>query len=159
MLSQETLNNLLIADGPVLDEATAIENLVNSYGEYCLDAECNEIQVSSSAIDAGKAAMAPALVGMTDSDIGNTVIQAGMGAFWDAVVNTPDSFVGADSNTAPSLEDLVTSLDTAYATMLSQGDSLQEAYNKIAAQIHNQTSGNEDGTGLCDFGGEEFPIK
>jgi hypothetical protein len=66
------------------DEGEAIESLALAFKNYFLDAASNGIPVSPVAADLGEVAMRGALTGL--STTGAAAIQAGIVAFWGALV-------------------------------------------------------------------------
>ena len=102
MLNPLTLRDELLALAPTNSEASAIDTLSNAYATYALGAEAGGVTITPAGVDLGKAALKPALVGMSASGAGLSIIPAALLAFWVAVAaGLATSFVGATLITPP----------------------------------------------------------
>src|SRR5512140_327970 len=86
MLTPAKLKNELMNLGLYDNEAAACQTLADAFSNYFADAMSNGVPIAAGALPAAKAAMAAALVGMSVSGAGAAKIQAGIIAYWGAVI-------------------------------------------------------------------------
>jgi hypothetical protein len=98
-LLPNTLRDELVAIGNVADEESARDGWADAYATYFSGATSNGVPVGS--VTAARNAMDAALVGL--STTGAVAIQAGITAFWGALVASPAVvFAGATVITPPA---------------------------------------------------------
>lgn len=136
-MSQSTLA-LLLQNPPQGAEADAIVDIAGAYAEFAEDATALT-PILAAGIALGLAAMAPALVGMSDPGKGSEKFTDGIQAFWGAVAGgLTTSFVGATAITPPPHAGLKALLDSAFVTNVSNKASLEDATDLIATHMHAQ---------------------
>lgn len=136
-MSEATLASELEALVPEATEAAAAARLTEAYGNYAADAEGNAVPIESTGIDLGKAAMEPALAGMSAPGAGATVIANAVIAFWVAAA-VPASFPTATIVVPPPNAGLAVALEAVFASNTAAQASLEDAAANIAAVMHAQ---------------------
>jgi len=124
---------------PVATEAAAIVNFVNAYGVFAADAEAGPATITPAAVTAGKAAMQAALVGMSASGAGATIMFNGVVAFWAAVAALlAGAFAGSTAITPPPHAGLVVGLTSVFASNTSSALSKNDATQNVAAVFYSE---------------------
>lgn len=137
MMSQATLATELLNLTPTATEAGAVAALTDAYGVYAAEATANGVPLSAAGVDLGKAAMATALVGMSDPDAGLTKIPAAVAAFWSAVATGgPTSFAGATAVTPPPHTTLPADFEALMTSNTAASVTSQEAADSLAEILH-----------------------
>ncbi len=134
---QATLATQLQNMIPVNLEATAITNLVNAYGTYASTATGAGVPIAAPGVTIGKTAMSTALVGMSATDAGRTLIPAACLAFWTAACAAfATTFPGSIASTPPPHVTLPTSFLTTVDANTSGSLGLVASMKAIAAVMH-----------------------
>lgn len=137
-MAQSTLEQELLNLDPQPTEAGAAAILTDAYGAFVLEAEAGGVMISEVGVDLGKAAMLPALTGMS---LGNaeTFWSAAVIAFWGAVAGAlTGSFAGATLITPPPHAGLSTLLSAAFTANIATQASKETAMAVLAAVFYSQ---------------------
>lgn len=156
VMSAATLASNFDAMALASTEAAAITAWAQAYTDYVAQARCGAVNVNVLAINAApKSALAAALVGMSASGAGAAKMQAGLVAFWAAIVGTRAiCFPGASFATPPpGTAGLAAALASTFAANAAPGVTKTAALASIASVFHAASSG-----GTCTFGVPTFPI-
>ena len=133
-----TLSTELQNMTPSTTEASAITALTDAYGVFAADATAST-PILSAGVDLGKAAMAPALVGMSVPNAGAAKMVAGIVAFWVAVAGgLTTSFTGATAIFPPPNAGLQAALDAIFPANTAGNLSLADAMTNVANAMHAQ---------------------
>lgn len=135
-MAEATLAGELRALTPTTNEADAITALVDAYGTYAADAAAGAATVPSTNIEAGKAAMASVLVGMSIDNAGIAKIPASVIAFWAAAVVPP--WPPAVSGVAPPNATLAGLLAKTFEDNRVESRSFEDATGAVAEDMHSQ---------------------
>lgn len=155
-MSQATLKTELVAMDLYGQEAQAVVAWAAAWSAYFADAETNSIPINPLALPTAEAALASALLGMSGSGAGAGKIQAGIQAWWGAMVAAPSTFwTGCTLITPPpGLSGIAAALQPVFDSNTSGGVTEDAAYNAIAGVFHPANLG-----GKATFPGPlEFPI-
>lgn len=134
---QATLAAQLQNMTPTDQESVAIATLVAAYGTFASTASAGPSVITPAAITAGKAAMQPALTGMSSSGQAATIIAAAIQAFWVAAA-TPAGFPPAIAVVPPPNAGLAALLSATFTSNTSGDLSLAAAANTVATDMYNQ---------------------
>lgn len=142
---QATLKSELVNMDLYGDEAQAVVAWAAAWSAYFADAETNGIPIESAALPTAETAMAADLLGISASGAGAGKIQAGIQAWWGAIVATPSAFwPGCILVTPPpGLSGIATALQSAFDANTSGGVTEDAAYNAIAGVLHPANLGGE----------------
>jgi hypothetical protein len=140
MLDVEVLKTELASLALTLNESDSITTLVNAYGTYATDAQTSvtNIPILPAGIVLGKAAMSPALVGMSVSGQGATKLQSAITAFWVAAA-IPVSFTGSTGVVPPAISTLSSLLVPTFVTNTSGSKNKTDSIAAFATDIHTAT--------------------
>lgn len=140
-MSATTLKDELLAMGLFDNEPEAIQGWAAAFRTYFEDAVAGAVPVETSALDAPESAMAGAMTGLSTS--GASAIQAGVIAFWAALVAAPAVyFVGATLITPPlGLSGLAAALTTVFANNTATKASASTAYAAISGANNAANTG------------------
>lgn len=153
---QATLKDEFVTMDLYSDEASAIDAWATAWSNYFSDAETNGIPIQAAALPTAKAAMVAAMVGLSSSGAGAAKIQAGIQAWWSAIVSSPAAFwPGCTGITPPpGVSSIAAALGSVFASNTSGALSEEDAYNAVAGVLHPNNLG-----GLAAFPGPlSFPI-
>lgn len=121
-------------------EAAAVTNFVAAYGAYAASATGGAAPITPAGVNLGKAAMAPALTGMSAPGAGVPCLVAGCIAFWAAVAGgLATSFAGATVVVPPTFAGLAALLTATFASNVAGNLTAPQAFNAVATAIHAQT--------------------
>jgi hypothetical protein len=143
-LAAADLKTALLAELATLPgtEAAAIEAWAEAFATYFEGATANGVPATPAALHAAaKTAMKGAMSGL--STAGATAIQAGVVAFWGALVAAPPTYFTAALalSAAPGLSGLAPALAGVFETNQSSGASQDTALGAIATAIHALQTG------------------
>jgi hypothetical protein len=147
----------LIALGLYGDEPSAIEAWADAYHNFMLDAECNAIPAMPSPMDTCKTAMGLAMTGL--SVTGAVAIQAGIAAYWNAMVPlTSGIFVSSipPMTPPPTISGISAALLPVFISNVATEANKEDAMSAIASVLFSNSLG-----GSCSFPGSPplvFPI-
>ena len=144
-MSQATLKTELVNMDLYGEESLAVAAWAAAWSTYFADAETNGIPIESAALPAAEAAMASALLGMSGSGAGAGKIQAGIQAWWGAMVAAPTAFFPACILIVPpaGLSGIEAALQPVFDSNTSGGVSEDAAYNAVAGVFHSANLGGE----------------
>ena len=144
-LSQATLKSEMVAMDLYGNEAQAVVAWAAAWSAYFADAETNSIPIEPAALPTAEAAMAAALLGMSASDAGAGKIQAGIQAWWGAMVAAPSAFWPGCTAIAPppGLSGIATALQSAFDSNTSGGVTEDAAYDAITGVLHPVNLGGQ----------------
>lgn len=142
---QATLKSELVAMVLYGEEAPAVAAWAAAWSAYFADAETNSIPINPAALPAAEAAMAAALLGMSASGAGAGKIQAGIQAWWNAMVAAPATFWAGCTVIAPppGLSGIAAALQSAFDSNTSGGVTEDAAYDVIAGIFHSANLGGQ----------------
>ncbi len=141
MMSASTLRTELLNLDPTDSEPTARQRLTDAYGVFATDAKTavTSVPITSAGVNLGKAAMEPALTGMSVDPTPGTVITAGVIAFWGAVaLGLATSFAGATAIVPPPNAGLIVALGPIFVANMAGGLSKSDSMLAIATAMHVQ---------------------
>lgn len=136
-----TLASELEAMVPVGTEVEAINNFVGAWEGYFANASVAGVPTMAGSLTAAATAMRGALVGMSSAGAGATALQAGITAFWGAVVGSAATiWVLAPPVTSatppPGLGGMGVALEAAFLANINGGLSLTASVTNIANVLH-----------------------
>jgi hypothetical protein len=131
---QTTLADELQALGLYDNEPDAIQAWADAFAAYFEDAESNAVIIASAAIPAAKAAMVSAMTGL--STAGAAAIQAGIVAFWGALVPATAWLTTTAITPPPGLSGLTAALQAVFDANTTGGLSKDASMTAIAGAIH-----------------------
>jgi len=119
-------------------EPPARAALALAWANYFYNATSNGVPVTPGSLAGAQAAMAAALTGMSVSGAGAAAIQAGITAFWTAIVGTPPAIFAAATviTPPPTLGGIAAALPPVFAANTMPGVTKTQALNAIAIVLH-----------------------
>jgi hypothetical protein len=132
-------------------EAAARVSWSAAWATYFADAisDATSFTTNPTHIATARAAMEAALVGFSVTDQGATKIQAGIIAWWDAIVANPGNFFsGSVTATKPAgLTSIAANMQPILTTNKNNASSAAVACGAIATQIHSDNAGGTTNLG------------
>ncbi len=154
-MSESTLATELENLAPTSTESEAAQTLTDAYGVYAAGAIAGGVPITSAGVDLGKAAMLPALAGMSADGAGITIIPSAVVAFWNGVAGgLSTSFVGATAITPPPHA----TLPSAFASLMPTNTSGDVTKAEAAASIAEIMHADAIVGGTVTYPGGTFPI-
>ena len=155
MMSSTVLQDAFDAMEPFATEEEAITALVDAYGLFAADATANGVPLLTLGLEAGKAAMAFALIDMNEEGAGLVKIPLGIVAFWEAVASgLSSSFAGATAIVPPPHAGFAESFASVAATNVETEASKEDASAIITFLLYS----NAIIGGAVTFTTPVFPI-
>lgn len=134
-----TLATELKNTGLYTTEAEAIDAWASAYKTYMLGATSNAIVITPAALDAAKLAMVGALTGLSVN--GATALQAGIVAFWGAIVPATAWLTVTVITPPVLLTGLTAALTSVFASNKTGSLSKNDSMDTIAGAIHTNSLG------------------
>lgn len=123
------------------NEAAARAAWAEAFRVYFEDAESNSVPIVVASLVPAEAAMEAALTGMSDSSQSGPKIQAGIQAFWGAIVPGTAWPTVTDITPPTLLSGLGDALNGVFSANTSSQLSKDDSYDAIAASIHTNNLG------------------
>ncbi len=138
-MSQSVLASALATLQPTDTEATAVARLTDAYATFAADAIAGAIPITPAGVALGRAAMLPALTGISSPDAGATILVSATQAFWVAVVSgLSASFATATAIIPPPHAGLLSALLSVFAANVDSQASVDDALNAVAGAFFAQ---------------------
>lgn len=151
-LNQDTLRAQLVAMPNVDNEPAARANMASAFDVYFRGASVAPVMAASAALTPARTAMQAALVGLSVPGNGATAIQAGIVAYWGAVVASA-AVIWVHSppvlsvTPPPSLSTLASVLAPLFTSLTAAKLSKAECCAQLAAAIHTLQLGGQAAVG------------
>jgi len=137
--SSSTLAAQLLTLVPAADEAAAVVTLSSAYAVFASGAVAGAVPITAAGVALGKTAMQAALVGMSTSGSGVSVLVSATQAFWSAVAGgLASSFSGATAVVPPPHAGLAALLASTFSTNTASSASLPSATSAVADDLYSQ---------------------
>ncbi len=133
-LLQATLTTELQSLGLYGVEADAIDDWTAAFSAYFEDAESNVVSINPAALPAAESAMKGAMVGLSTG--GASALQAGILAFWGALVPATAWTTVTAITPPPGLSGLAAAVQDAFDANTVAGNDKNTSMAAIAAKIH-----------------------